>query len=678
VLFENLNLIEPILKALTREGYTTPTPIQAQAIPVILEKRDLLGCAQTGTGKTAAFAIPVLQLLHNENTGTHKRNIRALVLTPTRELAIQIGESFTAYGKYTGLKHAVVYGGVSQYQQTNALKAGLDILIATPGRLLDLMNQGFVHLQHIKMFVLDEADRMLDMGFINDIRKIIAKLPAKKQTLFFSATMPVEIQKLANSILSNPVKVQITTVISTENLIQQGVYFVEQTNKKSLLVHLLKDKAVISALVFTRTKHNADKVTREINRSGVYAEAIHGNKSQHARQAALQNFKNKRIRGLMPINPIGELNRKGSLGSYYSIKDYTAVNPEFGTLDDFKHLVDEIHKAGLYVIIDWVANHSAFDNAWVSQHPGWYTRDDKGKIIPPVADWSDVADLNYDDVSFRNEMLNAMKFWVAEAKIDGYRCDVAMMVPIDFWRNTVAELQKIKPDVFMLAEAEGREFHANGFDMTYAWNMHSKMNQIAQGKSKPTVIDSLIQAELGAYPKDAYRMQFTSNHDENSWNGTEFERMGNAAQIFAVLSATIPGMLLIYSGQEVGLSKRLRFFDKDTIQWNDDHSYTEFYEKLIEMKKDNPALWNGNYGGSYREINDLNEKVFCFAREKNNDKMIIILNLSDEKQHTTITGEAGKYKNAFTGENMKMKESTAFDLEGWSYVLLYKRELKKL
>jgi ATP-dependent RNA helicase RhlE len=301
LLFEQLNLIEPILSALKNEGYTTPTPIQEQAIPIILEGKDLLGCAQTGTGKTAAFAIPVLQLLCKQKyTGQAiKGGIKALVLTPTRELAIQIEESFAAYGKNLGLKQLVIFGGVSQQSQTNALRHGVDILIATPGRLLDLINQRYINLKDVEFFILDEADRMLDMGFIHDVKKIITLLPAKKQTLFFSATMPAEISKLASSILHNPLKVEVTPVSSTAETIQQAVYFVEKENKKLLLTHLLQDTAIKSALVFTRTKHGADKVVKDLLRAKIGAEAIHGNKSQNARQRALTNFKSGHTRVLV-------------------------------------------------------------------------------------------------------------------------------------------------------------------------------------------------------------------------------------------------------------------------------------------------------------------------------------------------------------------------------------------
>ena len=300
MLFEQLHIIEPILKALKAEGYTTPTPSQQQAIPVVLEGKDLLGCAQTGTGKTAAFAVPILQKLYEQKSEERGfKNIKSLILTPTRELAIQIDESFAAYGKYTGLSHAVIFGGVSQSNQVNTLRRGVDILIATPGRLLDLIDQRFISLQHIQLFVLDEADRMLDMGFIHDVKKIIHKLPSQKQTLFFSATMPTEIAGLANSILRNPTKVAVTPVSSTVEKITQGIYFVERENKRSLLIHILKDKDIETALVFTRTKHGADKIAKELNRANIKTDAIHGNKSQNARQRALYNFKNKQIRILV-------------------------------------------------------------------------------------------------------------------------------------------------------------------------------------------------------------------------------------------------------------------------------------------------------------------------------------------------------------------------------------------
>lgn len=294
--FDNLNLIDPIRKALREEGYTTPTPIQQQSIPILLEGKDLLGCAQTGTGKTAAFSIPILQRLYKTD---NRKGIKALILTPTRELAIQIGESFDAYGKYTGLRHTVIFGGVAQKSQTDSLRKGIHILIATPGRLLDLISQGFVSLNSLDYFVLDEADRMLDMGFVHDIKRIVKLLPARRQTLFFSATMPSEIESLANSLLHNPEKVEVTPASSTVDIIDQQLYFVEKKEKKDLLIHLLKDTGIESALIFTRTKYGADKLAKSLNRQGIKAEAIHGNKAQNARQRALSNFKDHSIRALI-------------------------------------------------------------------------------------------------------------------------------------------------------------------------------------------------------------------------------------------------------------------------------------------------------------------------------------------------------------------------------------------
>lgn len=300
MLFSDLQIIEPILHALKEEGYSSPTPIQEKAIPFILSGKDLLGCAQTGTGKTAAFAIPILQLLSKPHAfRVGEKPIRALILTPTRELAIQIEESFRAYGKGLRLKHLVVFGGVSQVPQTNALERGADILVATPGRLLDLINQGFINLKDIEIFVLDEADRMLDMGFVHDVKRVITKLPQKRQTLFFSATMPDEIKSLASAILINPEKVEVTPVSSTADTINQSLFFVEKANKKLLLANILKDQEIKSALVFTRTKHGADKLVKDLIKIGIKAEAIHGNKSQNARQRALTNFKDRSTRVLV-------------------------------------------------------------------------------------------------------------------------------------------------------------------------------------------------------------------------------------------------------------------------------------------------------------------------------------------------------------------------------------------
>ena len=297
--FESLNIIEPILKSLKEEGYTTPTPIQTKAIPIILTGKDLIGCAQTGTGKTAAFAIPVLQHLYNKEKKGEKRIIRSLILTPTRELALQIEESFTAYGRHTGLICTSIYGGVSQHTQVNLLRKGVDILVATPGRLLDLINQRHLSLSNIEIFILDEADRMLDMGFIHDIRKIVKMLPEKRQSLFFSATIPREIMALAGAIVHNPERVEVSPPASTVELVDQYVYFTDKKDKNSLLIDLLQNESMKTVLVFTRTKYGADKVVNVLKKKNITAEAIHSNKTQGARQKALTNFKARKTRVLV-------------------------------------------------------------------------------------------------------------------------------------------------------------------------------------------------------------------------------------------------------------------------------------------------------------------------------------------------------------------------------------------
>jgi ATP-dependent RNA helicase RhlE len=295
--FQDLNLIEPILKALSAEGYTVPTPIQQQSIPYILAGRDLQGSAQTGTGKTAAFALPIIQALYQQPR--RKAGIKVLILTPTRELAIQIDESFAAYGKFAGLKHTVIFGGVSQYHQVNALQRGIDILVATPGRLIDLIGQGYIDLRQLEVFVLDEADRMLDMGFINDVKKVISFLPPKRQTLFFSATMPPPIRELAKSLLNNPARVEVAPPATTVEKIEQSLYHTNKSDKPALLLHLLEEHVIQTALVFTRTKHGADRLVKHLQKNKVKSAAIHGNKSQPARQTALNSFKTGSLRVLV-------------------------------------------------------------------------------------------------------------------------------------------------------------------------------------------------------------------------------------------------------------------------------------------------------------------------------------------------------------------------------------------
>ena len=389
--FKHLNLIEPLLKALDNEGYTIPTPIQEQAIPIILDRKDLLGCAQTGTGKTAAFALPILQLLCEDTAGVTEetrpgghRPIRALVLTPTRELAIQIDESFAAYGKFTGMKHTVIFGGVPQHPQVQALQRGVDILVATPGRLLDLIDQRYVNLQHIRYFVLDEADRMLDMGFIHDVRKLLTKLPAKKHSLFFSATMPPEIQKLAGTILVNPSKVEVTPASTTAETVQQSIYFVEKKDKRSWLLHVLKDGSIGTALVFTRTKHGADKVAQGLVRAGIRAEAIHGNKSQNARQRALENFKSRHTRILVAT----DIAARG-----IDIDDLThVINYELPNVPEtYVHRIGRTGRAG--------ASGTAL--SFCDQEEGEYLRDIQKLISRPIPVIEDHPHVMHASLSYR-------------------------------------------------------------------------------------------------------------------------------------------------------------------------------------------------------------------------------------------------------------------------------------
>ncbi len=373
----------------------------------------------------------------------------------------------------------------------------------------------------------------------------------------------------------------------------------------------------------------------------------------------------------MPVHPIGEEQRKGTLGSYYSVKDYYGVNPEFGTLDEFRALVERIHDMGMYVLIDWVANHSAWDNDLTRTNPDWYIRDVHGRFVPPVADWSDVIDLNFNAPGLWYYMADAMRFWVEDVGIDGFRCDVAGMVPLEFWNYLRVELNEVKP-VFMLAEWESPEAHDFAFDMTYAWGLHHLMTKIAKGMAPASGIGAYLAEDARRYPGSAYRMNFTSNHDENSWNGTVYERMGDGAVTMAVLAATLPGMPLVYSGQEAGLSHRLEFFEKDEIRWRE-HVLADFYARLLDLKKENRALWNGDMGGSVTWLHTTNDAgVFAFLREKEGDRVFVILNLSRQEQIVTLEGDAhhGGYRNVLDGEAVTLDELTSFALEPWDFRVL--------
>lgn len=343
----------------------------------------------------------------------------------------------------------------------------------------------------------------------------------------------------------------------------------------------------------------------------------------------------------MPVQPIGKERRKGSLGSYYAISDYTAINPEFGTMDDFKALVADAQKRGMRVILDWVANHTAYDHKWVTAHPDWYTRDAKGQIVSPEADWSDVADLNYDNPEMRAAMIEALKFWLSEVGINGFRCDVAFMVPTDFWNDARIALDAENPELFMLAEADHVENALLGqaFNADYAWDLHHIMNDVAKGAKKVEAFETYRKKLNLAYDKDVMKMAFTTNHDENSWNGTVFERMGDAHKTYFVLAATWSNTIpLIYSGQEAGLNKRLRFFEKDTISW-ERQDLMPFYTAMLALKKTHPALWNGNYGGDFEVLAvDSTANTYAYKRFSGEREVLVYLNFSAASQ--TISTQA--------------------------------------
>ena len=375
---------------------------------------------------------------------------------------------------------------------------------------------------------------------------------------------------------------------------------------------------------------------------------------------------------LMPIHPIGVKNRKGSLGSYYAVQDYKAVNREFGDLNDFKTLVNKAHELGMYVIIDWVANHSSPDNVWIEEgHLDWYTLDSTGNVQPTIGtDWWDVADLNYDNPAMRSEMIKSMKYWLTEANIDGFRCDVAGWVPMDFWMEARAELQAVKP-IFMLAEAEEVPLH-DAFEMTYGWNFHHIMNDVAKGKKDATAIVDYVKTNK--YPSTAFRMNFTSNHDENSWNGTEMERMGDARFALAVLASTIEGMPLVYNGQETSLDRRLKFFDKDSIQWKK-MDLVPFYTKLLNLHQTNAALWvrDGNNQAHFLATKNTKEHL-VYTREDGNQQVVVVLNLSNKKAEVSFDSStlSGEYTDLFSGKKKTLFNSNKVALGPWGYQVFYK------
>ena len=380
---------------------------------------------------------------------------------------------------------------------------------------------------------------------------------------------------------------------------------------------------------------------------------------------------------LMPVQPIGVVNRKGSLGSYYSVKDYLKVNPEFGTDKDFRSLVKAIHSQGMYVILDWVANHSSWDNPLATQHPEWYTKSREGRFQPtPWRDYDDIIDFDYSQPGLRKYMTEALKFWVKEYDIDGYRCDVASFVPIDFWENARKELDAIKP-VFMLAEAEDKELHRRAFDATYNWTLWNILHQIAiNNKSVKTLGEAYIAEHVSIFPKEGIRMNFIDNHDKNSWEGNQYSNFGPALKAATVFTAMMDGMPMVYNGQEAGLDRSLLFFEKDPIVWKK-HENEALYTTLFALKHKNQALWNGNRGGEMvRIMNDKMDQIISFVREKNGDKVITLINLSREKVQVSFdtSYDAGTYINLFSGKPQQISKKMTLTMEAWEYLVLHQSE----
>ena len=405
---------------------------------------------------------------------------------------------------------------------------------------------------------------------------------------------------------------------------------------------------------------------RQYTNSGTFAEfAIHLN----------------RLKGLgvgilwfMPIHPIGVVNRLGTLGSYYSVKDYYDVNSEFGTFDEFKELVDSIHAKGMYVLLDWVGNHTSWDNNLTVTHPEWYITDSNGNFVPPPGtNWTDVIQLDHSQQGLRDYMIDAMKFWINETGVDGFRCDAVSFMPIDFWMEAISELKSLKPEILMLAEDDGTQYQNVGFDMTYGWGYHGFgggiLNNLVSGTNNANTLRSYVNSENTNFDQSHYRMYFTSNHDENSWHGTVFEQFGNAAEQFLVLTSTFRSMPLIYSGEEAGLNHRLLFFDKDEIIWQS-HPFADLYSALFNLKKVNKALWNGEEGGQLQRIlTSDNPSIFAFIREEQNCRVFEIFNLTNQEKTFTLEGNfyTGNYRNAFSNDSIYFFENTQMTLPAWGY-----------
>jgi len=377
---------------------------------------------------------------------------------------------------------------------------------------------------------------------------------------------------------------------------------------------------------------------------------------------------------LMPIHPIGVKNRKGTLGSYYAVKGYLGINPEFGNMEDFKALVKKIHYMGMYVIIDWVGNHTAWDNPLATNHPDWYTKTREGNFQPtPWFDWDDIIDLDYNNPYLRKYMTDALKFWVKEADIDGYRCDTGGFIPTDFWDNARAEMDAIKP-VFMLAEWESKDLHQHAFDMTYAWSLWEKMRQTATHNKGAGPITDYMATDENTFPKNAYRMTFTDNHDKNSWEGNQFSNFGDALPTCIVFCGVVSGMPLLYGGQEAGLDRSLAFFEKDEIVWKE-HPNNELFKSIFKLKHQNKALWNGAWGGDMIKINnDKPNEIVSFSREKGDNLIIPIINFSNKSVKVQLNTKyyKGNYIDWFTGKSIELKGDDFFEMKPWEYIVLVK------
>lgn len=385
---------------------------------------------------------------------------------------------------------------------------------------------------------------------------------------------------------------------------------------------------------------------------------------------------------IMPVHPIGEENRLGTLGSYYAVQDYRGINSEFGTREDFRNLVEEAHSRGMYVILDWVPNHTSWGNYLTEEHPEWYETDSSGEFItPPGTNWSDVIQLDHSRRELQDYMVDAMTYWVEEYGIDGFRVDAAGFVDHDFQEDVNNRMRAVRPDIFLLAEDDGPEWHGAGYDMSHGWDLYGfgygVLIDIAESRAGANTLYSYYQDQISQYPEEHYRLYFTQNHDENSWHGTASELFGDASELFAVLTATFHGMPLIYSGQEAGLEQRLEFFEKDEINWRE-HPKEDIYSALFHLKRENRALWNGEMGGELQRIPGGNDQdLFVFVREKEGDRVFVALNLSDEEQQVVPSGEEdlhhGEWNDVFSDKETTLGEGDSITLPAWGYVVYESR-----